>query len=496
MAIKQRLFIDWNRDGSYTDESSRLVSANGQMRLAAPEDSIMSPRGIMSQMTIELGNGDNRFSVLKTTGALYSDISGGGYYQCPMYFEVSIDSGANYYRMLTGYIKGPVENAITVDDPAIMRFDCRSREELVINKRVSTLQSVFVSLHDNGATESEVIAQWLQDAGLSSTDYTLDPGLFNVEWAWLDDESPIEDAWQIAAACGGRFYCDPDGEFRYENMAHWLGSPHSTSQETLAKNAYNSLRLRYEDGELYKTITVAVGGRRSLESGVIWEANEVYSIPPSTTRQVVAQYQQPAYSITAISHTAQSAGGINLIGDISISTTYYAQRADMLVTNNNATYTALMRNFQIYGRTVHGGPAEEITLNSGASFWTGRTGRTRRLRGNPYIQVKPQADSLVRFLRDRHQLPRLFATVSGTSGRPQRRLGDRITINDPDAMSSALQVFIIGIQWRYNPGANIGFQQDLECMDASIFDDTNPPYYRIGTSQLGTVDASRGKVFY
>lgn len=493
--IAHRLFIDWNRDGTYTDESSRLVSASGQMRLAAPEESIMSPRGIMSQMDIELDNSGNRFSVLDTGAALYADISGGGYYQCPMYFEVSINSGTNYYRLLTGIIKGPVENTITYRDAATVSFDCRSREELIINKRVSTLQSVFVSMHDNGFTESEVIAQWLTDAGLSGSDYTLDPGLFNIEWAWLDDESPIEDAWQIAAACGGRFYCDPDGEFRYENMAHWLGSPHNTSQETLAKGGFGSLRLKYDDGELYKTVTVAVSSRKSLESGIIWEANEVYSIPPNTTRQVVAQYQQPAYSIATINHTAQSAGGVNLISNISISATYYAQRADMLVTNNNASYTALMRNFQIYGRTVHGGPAEEITLNSSASFWTGRTGRTRRLRGNPYIQIKPQADSLVRFLRDRHQLPRLFASVSGVLGNPQRRLGDRITINDPDAMSSAWQVFIIGIQWRYNPAAG-GFTQDLECMSADLFDDTNPPYVRLGTSELGASDPQRAKVFY
>lgn len=495
MAIKQRLFIDWNRDGSYTDESSRLVSANGQMRLASPEDAIMSPRGIMSQMSITLDNSGNRFSVLDTGGALYADISGGNYYQCPMYFEVSIDSGANYYRLLTGVIKGPEEDTITYQEPATVSFDCRSREELIINKRVSTLSSVFTSMHDNGVTESEVIAQWLQDAGLASSDYTLDYGLFNIDWAWLDDESPIEDCWQLAAACGGRFYCDPDGEFRYENMAHWLNSPHNASQETIAKGGFGSLRLRFEDSELYYRITVSVGGRKILENAVIWEADQVYSIPPNTTRQIVAQLQQPAYSVTAISHAAQSAGGINLISNISINATYYAQRVDMLVTNNHASYTALMRNFQLYGRAVHGGPSEEIALNSGASFWTGRQGRTRRLRGNPYIQIKPQADSLVRFLRERHELPRLFANVNGVPGRPQRRLGDRITIDDPDAMSSTWQAFIIGINWRYNPAAG-GFVQDLECLDANIFNDTNPPYARLGSVELGTSDPQRGKVFF
>lgn len=501
MTILHRLWVDWNRDGTFTEETSRLVSANGQMRLAAPEESIMSPRGMMSQMTIELDNSGNRFSVLKTSGALYSEISGGNYYQAPMYFEVSIDSGSNYYRLLTGYVKGPVEGTVTYKDAATVRFDCRSREELIINKRVSTAQSVFVSLHDNGASEADVIAQWLQDAGLFPGDYTLDPGMFNIEWAWLDDESPIEDAWQIAAACGGRFYCDPDGEFRYENMAHWLGSPHATSQETLTKGDLQNLRLRYDDGELYKTVTVAVGSRKALENAVIWEANEVYAIPPSTTVQIIAQYQQPAYSITAISHTAQSAGGLNMIGNITVTPTYYAQRAVMLVANNHTVYTALMRNFQIHGRTVHGGPAEEILLNSSADFWTGesftpdrpRQGRVRRLRGNPYIQAKPQGDALVRFLRDRHQLPRLFATVSGTSGRPQRRLGDRITINDTDAMSAAWEVFIIGINWRYS---SAGFVNDLEIMAADVFDDTNPPYFRLGVNHLGSAAALRGKLFY
>ena len=103
--IAYRLYIAW--DGTnHVAESTRLLQASGENRLTSP-DAIAAGRGIVDRCTLELDNRDGRYSPLNSSGALYSNIQAGGAYNRPMYFEVSIDGGSNYYRVFTGVIKIP-----------------------------------------------------------------------------------------------------------------------------------------------------------------------------------------------------------------------------------------------------------------------------------------------------------------------------------------------------------------------------------------------------
>lgn len=500
MQVAGQLWVDWDRNGTFTDESAYLVRANGRMRIASPEDSITSPRGIISIMTIELDNKTHRFSTINTTGALYANIGNGGYYQIPVYFEASNDGGANFYRLFTGVIKGPVQDGVGYNNPGVVRFDCRSREDLILQKRISTTQATFKAIHDEGWTESEIIAQWLEDAGLTSSDYTLDSGLFVVPWAWLDDESAIEDVWALAASCGGYFYTNPDGEFVYENMQHWLKSPHLTSQETLNTGDFQSISIEYDDTELYQFVALEVSPRIVQGEGVVWEAQEVIEVAPSSSKLVVGHLQQPAYEYTSVSYTAINAGGNPISVTLDVSPPedhYYAQRVLLNFTNNDAVHRGYVQNLQVLGKAVHGGPTVEIGRGSSDSFWTGRQGRTRSIRSNAYIQTTAQGEALANFLRDRHQKPRLTFNIVGALGNPQRRLGDRITIDDQETLSdSNQQVIIIGIDWQYGSG---GFKQNIECISATelyTYILTSPTYFIVGTNELGAADPQRGRVFY
>ncbi len=230
--------------------------------------------------------------------------------------------------------------------------------------------------------------------GLSDgSDYTLDAGLFNVPWAWLDDESVIEEAWRLAAACGGRFSADPDGMFRYENAAHWLTSPHDTSQETLDKGDFNKLGRRgSQSRELYKAVTVG-GGRPAsiLAEDVIWQSDEVVQVPANSTKSITARLRQPAYSVRSIDYTATDGGTDDLDSNVSIAATYYAQRVDMDITNSHASKAAFLVNLSMTGNTVHGGPSVEETCESSDNYWDDREGRTRQVRGNVYVQTRSQA---------------------------------------------------------------------------------------------------------
>lgn len=498
------LRIDWDFDGTYTDESARLVAANGSVRLAAPESGISSPRGTVDPCQLILNNADGRFSPLNTSSPLYDDIKLGGAYHAPMYLRVSINGGSNFYRVFTGVVKIPREGPPYPGVASTVEIDCRSRDEILLNKRISTSLETFVALHEGSATEADIIAQFLDDAGLSSSDYTLDPGLFVVPWAWLDDESPIEEIWSLAAACGGRFYCDQDGEFRYENMTHWLMSPHHTSQETLTKAGYGQMDgPEYDDRELYNGVTVIASPRERLESGTLWAADDTVVIPANSSKVVVAKLKQPAYAIDSANFTAVTGGSRSMDSDISISMAKYAQRVEMTITNASTTYAAELVALTLTGIPVSGSPSIEETLTSSAGFWasytTARPGRTRLVRGNVYVQTAAQAAALCEFLRDRYQLPRLSWRLRQVPGDPERRLGDRITVGNADAMSSNRDAFLTAIDWRLS---NRGFVQDLALIDAGdtadgtglyVYDE----YFVLGTNELGSGGgADDARIFY
>jgi len=319
----------------------------------------------------------------------------------------------------------------------------------------------------------------------------------------MDDESPVEDIWQLAAAAGGRFYCDQDGKFRYENMTHWLFAPHDTSQETLDKSGYAQMDgPAYDDRELYNGVTVIASPRTLLEVGEVWSAGQVVTVPAGTTKQMTAKLRQPAYSLDALRYTAVTGGGRSMADKITIGTVQYAQRCELTITNSDAVYAAELHDLALIGISVNGAPTVEETRTSNNSFWSSfaamRPGRMRLIRGNAYVQTEGQAAMLAEFLRDRYQLPRLSYVLRGVPGRPVRRLGDRVTVANADAMSAGREGFITSISWRLS---NKGFNQDIEVLDAGNSGDgsglyQSDEYFTLDTSTLGSGGGLNAPIFY
>ena len=501
-------------DGTYTDESAYLIAADGSLRLNNPEDSITAGRGIVDTASITLDNASGRFSPLNTASAITADIASGGAYHVPMYLRVSVDGVPNYSRVFTGILKIPAELGATSRQHPAITFECRSWDEAILQQRVSTTAAVFASIFDDGYSEEQIIARYLTDAGMvdgvqfRSQAYgstpTLDPGLFIIPWAWLDDESPITDIWQLAAAAGGRFYCDPDGLFRYENAAHWLYAPHATSQATLGKSDFVTLQPTYADDDLYKTVEVEISPRELLDSSVIWKADGVEVIPPASSRTIIARLRQPAYTITTPEMTtdwiAITSGGTAISDSVSLVLTKYAQRVEIAITNAHATQAANLVFLQLRGQAVDGQRRGSEQKTSSNAFWVrgaravaswARTGRTRTVTGNAYIQSSSQGAMLAEFLRDRYETPRLSFRVTNVNGIPARRLGDRVTLTDADVMTDSRDIFLTEINFRLNSS---GFRQDYAGVDATGLYPYGGSYFIIGTDSLQAVTSAR--VFY
>lgn len=493
-ALSWRVYIAWDMT-NYIDESSRLVEAAGEMQLSPVEEAITGGRGIVDSMTLSLSNHDNRYSPLYTSSPLFSYLQNANAYHAPCYVEVSIDGGSNYYRVFTGVIKLPKISSPTIQATSVVEIECRARDELLLQQRLSTTLSDFIA--SAGYNESQLISLWLTLAGVASGDKLLDAGLFSIGFAWLDDESALEECWSLAAACGGRFYANPDGKFVYENAAHWLTSSRSTaSQETLNEASYDTITPAYADGELYDVVTVESSARLIAPRDVLWEPDEDVIVPANSSKKITARLRQAAWNIDSITYTAVTAGGANINGSVAISSVQYAQRVELTITNSHTTHAAYLRPLRITGQAIDGAPSNEESRNStdhgsNAAFFATRGSRSKSVRAGAYVQSKAHAGSLANFLLRRYEIPRLNYSIAGAVGNPRRRLGDRITINDTRIANTSKDAILTSIRWSLDRD---GFKQDLELMDAGQLYPYHPTpgYFAINSNTL----ASTAKVFF
>lgn len=503
--IRAVVKLDWDIDGSYTTETNRLISARGSLRIAPPGQSITSTSGQVAQMSIELDNSDNRYSPLITSGALYSDIGGGGMYHVPIVLDVSVDGGSNYYTVFNGNAKLPRHPTLAPDQPKILRLDCRGHEERIINLRTDTEQADFVTFHDTGYTEAELIYDLLvNNVGLLDAEMDINDGSFVIPWFWANDDSPIEAAWQLAAACGGRFYCPREGLFTYEPWSHWLTRTKSvTSQQTLDRDGYEGLTTYYEDADLSSNTQVRASIYEIDDSGELWSANEAITVPPGETYTISANLSGPAYTIDSVSYTARTAGGTDLSGSITLTRTDYAERIELEFANAHATLPAIIANLVISGQSVGVVETYEERRASGESFWGNAvrpaSSLARRV-SSPWIQSRAHAASVADFLLARQELPTLYVVVEGVPGVPSRDLGDRVTITDAETATSAFDAYVIAIDWSFSVGG--GFRQTLtgvQCSDVFEYPaaaGTDGNYFLLGTSKLGAASNPKGRLFY
>ena len=103
--VRYRLWVDWDFDDDYTEETANMVTASGSLRVVGPDEYLTGGRGQVGSCSITMHNPDGRYSHHNWDGALFANLYDGGSYYAPMYLEVSVDGGSNYSRIFTGVIK-------------------------------------------------------------------------------------------------------------------------------------------------------------------------------------------------------------------------------------------------------------------------------------------------------------------------------------------------------------------------------------------------------
>lgn len=493
--IEAQLLIDWDHNGTYTDETTYFVEARGTHRTAPPGQSITATSGQVSQCTVIVDNTSGRFSSLNSSSAIYSNIQSGKMYHVPVAVNLSTTfGGTSYVRVFTGVARIPTELTLTTRQPKTLAIDCRGIEETLLNKRLRTTVSTFSAAYDALQTESDHFDDALTAAGLTvTTDYVLDDGLHNIPFFWIDNESTIEILWQTAAVCGGRFYGRQDGILAYENATHWLMSPHNAVQDAYNRNGlsgaipFGSLELTWDETELAEEVTVGYTPRELAADATLWES-ETIVVAAGETDVVWGAFENPVYSITSLTSTAGSPGGGDLSASVTITPTYYASSVKLSIAN--AASVDAYVNIQIAGKPTSSGDSTQIVRTSADSYWTSIGGRTRSISGNKHLQSRTQAEMISNFLGERQENPPLVARMRGCPGNPNRTIGDKITIADTQlAIHSPVEFFVTAVTWRYS---SRGYIQDIDAIRCSDLYPYLGSYFVIGTDTLGGGD----RVFY
>ncbi len=494
--IAIRISFDWDRDGTYTDEQDYVVSAKGSQRVAPASQSITASQGQVAQCTIVLDNSTGRFSSMNTGGALYAYIGEGKAYQVPVDVEIAVVPAGDtivYTSVFQGFARIPSEATLSPGQAKTITFDCRSKEDILMNKKLRTSQADFKAYRDSGVTEAEFIADLVADA---APDLTLvaDDGLVMLPWAYLENESVLETIWQLCAATGGRFYGSPDGTVNYENAAHWLYDPHDDSVYSYTRGSgFQSLELFWNDTEIAEEASVGWTEKEIAQPDVIYDSDRII-VPAGETVTIYGDFSAPAYEITGIVTTAGTNGGVDLSADVTVDPTYYAQSAKLEIENTGSIQANV--RVKISGKVAEDSDSQTVSNTSGDSFWTDRVGRSRKVTGNRWVQSEGQANMLLDFIRNRQVLPTLTAKMKGCPGNNYRKIGDRVTITDSEVSLTATDFWVTSLSWTYS---SKGYFQEIEgarCTDLYPHVDAAPGYFIIGTNVLGSAETFRGRCFF
>lgn len=487
--IDGRLECNWNKDGStWTDESSRLLSASGQMQTLELWQ-MAGGTAVQPSWTANFAmrNASDRYSSTNTSSPIYANISGNQGHGIPIRFSMGLDDGGfSYTRIFTGYIDDISIGSTRNDRATFLCFD--NSHPLMQDKVTTTMY------------QGQRVDQWLTQLrtevnGSYSTSF--DDGLTVYPYCWADSENAWSEMCQAVFAEAGVLYFALDGTLTFENAETWAkDSRHSSSQHTFSVSRIQDIMLDFDWRTVYNEVIVEYSPRVQAGAVELYSLSERATVQPGQTETFDARLRYPGTVIsTPVANEDYhiiTATGTDLTGDMTVSLTKSAQQVTISIENTHAFRTAIVHDFRLVGLPLIGFPALQETLqatDSDIGDPTSATAKTFRVRDNPYVQTKEQAKLLVNILRDRLKVGRLSYPIREANAIPDLIPGDRVTVAETDSEISD-DGFIKSINWKYSGGA---YKADYNIVSATNWF-PHSDYFVLGTSTLA--DAGSDKAFY
>lgn len=510
--IAGKVEIDWDNNGVFTDESANLISVKGSSSLMAPQQALSSGKGVVDRCTVQLHNRTFRYSTLNEDSPLAASIGEGLMQAAPVRVSVVVDDVT--HRLFTGVIRSMQEEAPTPSSVGMVTLDCRSRDDVLLQQKLSSSLADWLTASSIGRTEDWHLIELLEMAGLvDGTDFvspawaashaptrpTIDGGVFPLRYVWLDDASPLETVWQVAAACCGWFYADADGKMHYHNLAGLLDEMLAQHYGTLTEvdiTDENSVRLglSWKDNDLFSEVTVVVKPLTPAVSGEVWATEAPLVLEPGQSKTLYAKLSQPQVAALTLAWSARSANGDDITAAVSVTRTNYAQRVRLVWENTGGrtAYVTATLTGQILTEDAEIEVAE--TVDGADAFWTSRAPRTRRIANNAWVQGDVQAATVARYVLDRSKRPQLIASITNLD-RADVRVGRRCDVRYPGVMGEATEFagLVMSSSWSLQTS---GFRQSVEVFDVTRLFAADRPFFVLGTNRLGASGTGTANLFY
>ena len=302
------------------------------------------------------------------------------------------------------------------DDSLEATVTARDRMELL---RKGTYQTSQVLTNKSLYELAELV---LQDAGLTSDQYIIDPALQSIiiPYAWFNPVSHREALRRIAEAGLAAAFQNRDGKIQIESFLITGDEP---VLEITEDDYFPPLRAPSRQDQVANEIIVDTQPLRPVSvPEEVYRSNEPITIPANSTQTLTVYYNKTPV-IDAIATLDSPPAGVAIA-----ETTYYGWGASIKIANSTGTDQQVV--LVITGRPLTVQNKERAVARDEASIL--ENGKlTYEFPANPLVQTLAQAQAIANTLLASVKEPRRDIEVEWR-GNPALLLGDRVTVKGKD----------------------------------------------------------------
>ena len=473
--LTHKVEVQWNGT-DWTDETAYVRSFTLTTRVEIPASVELSQGGMDGVGTISLANHTQRFSAWRADGdstlRTYLESNWGETgIRVRISIGVWVTSAFEYCPIFNGLIYSIVPDGTTgatmnLRESAWRLYQDRKSTQIMLGWRVE-----------------QVINELLDEADWYDT-YTalLDTSVFVLPVAWLFDDVVGKEIYLLAASESGRVWVDAYGNMHFESAAAWVSK--SVSIALGASDVKLSPPSSNKD-QIASEILVEFQPRNQGARTILKQLDTVRIIPPGGSTTFELRLEEPAYSIVTpekvVDYWIDNGAGVPMNDIAVVTTTTYAQKVDVTISNPHTVYSAVVKFFSVRGTPLVGGPSEQVrrTIDASPLFQ-----RVRSHTGDIYVQTKNQATYLAGLYAARYGTAPLNWNLV-IPGLPHLEIGDRVTASD--GLYDDRDGHIIAITHNFTvTNSGLPYTQNITLIDRSFVAPYANDYFIIGTSTLGT----------
>lgn len=343
----------------------------------------------------------------------------------------------------------------------------------------------------------QIIAAILNEAGFTSSQYSLEPGLQKpIGYIALRDKQAGPILAKLVEAEMGLLFVDETGIIRFWNRQHLNNS--STPVWTF--NYANMRNVDWIQTNIINDVQVIAKPRVVAANQKIWENAQAIAIPPGGSIDVFADFRDddgslpvtavdtPAYVNNATSsyyatNLNEDGSGENQNGNVTLVSTALLGDSYRMTFSNSFTQPIYLTKIALFGtpaKVIYFDTKPQIDTASVTAYGRNPANRGERVKiENEYIQDASTANSIAYTLVAEYKNPRkrLKCTVFAV---PQLQVGDFVTVVLADTGQS-INMFVMAKTLKFDGKANL-------VMDLELEQRTIKRYFTINQSRIGQTD--------